>query len=99
MEFLAESVRFVTAYPVSIYLLAISAITFCQFGWDKYKARRGKWRTPEATLLSLCLIGGSIGGGLAIWLFRHKCSKKRFMRVFYGIVALQVVGAAVVLGN
>ena len=30
-------------------------------GIDKYKAKRGKWRTQEKTLLTLVALGGGIG--------------------------------------
>ena len=42
-------------------LLAINVITFILYGIDKLKAKKGKWRIPEATLLLLAVMGGSIG--------------------------------------
>ncbi|MDY5318606.1 MAG: DUF1294 domain-containing protein, partial [Candidatus Egerieousia sp.] len=33
------------------YLLAINIATFLLYGIDKYKAKKGKWRISEATLL------------------------------------------------
>jgi len=80
-----------------LYLVGVTAITFMYFAADKRKARRGVWRVPEATLLWLCAIGGSIGGGLAIWGLRHKCSKPSFMLPYYLIVALQLVAIAAFL--
>ena len=52
-----------------IYLLAVNVMTFLLFGLDKHKAKRGKWRISEATLLTMAVIGGSIGawGGMRIW--------------------------------
>ena len=44
-----------------IYLLAVNVMTFLLFGLDKHKAKRGKWRISEATLLTMAVIGGSIG--------------------------------------
>lgn len=54
------------------YITAINAITFLVYGIDKYKAKRGKWRVPESTLLWLALIGGSIGAylGMRMWHLR-----------------------------
>ena len=46
---------------IATYLLAINAVAFIVYGIDKYKARKAKWRISEATLLSLAVIGGSIG--------------------------------------
>ena len=34
-----------------IYLIAINIMTFLTFGIDKWKARKEKWRIPEATLI------------------------------------------------
>ncbi len=65
-------------YIVSIYLFMINLITFIAFGIDKRKAKKGRWRIPEATLLGLSLIGGTLGGILAMNFFRHKTQKKKF---------------------
>lgn len=46
---------------LAYYLLAINVVTFIVYGIDKYKAKKAKWRIPEATLLLLAVLGGSIG--------------------------------------
>ena len=46
---------------ILIYLIIINVVTFIVYGIDKYKAKHAKWRIPEATLLLLAAIGGSIG--------------------------------------
>ena len=33
------------------YLIAITLVTFCVYGLDKWKAQHGRWRVSEATLL------------------------------------------------
>lgn len=33
------------------YLLLVNVVTFFTYGIDKYKAKKGKWRFSEATLL------------------------------------------------
>lgn len=43
------------------YLLAVNSLTFLLYGIDKYKAKKGRWRISEATLLTMAAIGGSIG--------------------------------------
>ena len=50
----------------------LSVITFFMYGIDKFKAQRGKWRISEKALLVSSFIGGSVGGFLAMQLFRHK---------------------------
>ena len=33
---------------LAYYLLAINAVAFIMYGIDKYKAKKAKWRIPEA---------------------------------------------------
>ena len=54
------------------YLVLLSLITFIAYGVDKKKAKSGKWRTKEKTLLSLSFLGGAFGGYPAMLIFRHK---------------------------
>jgi uncharacterized membrane protein YsdA (DUF1294 family) len=76
------------------YLLAVNVLTFIVYGVDKWKARRGRWRVPEATLMGLAALGGSVGAWLAMQLFRHKTQKKKFR---YGVHALFVLQVAAVV--
>ena len=45
---------------------------------DKQKAIKNKWRIPEATLLGIGMIGGSLGCTMGMRLFRHKTKKLAF---------------------
>ena len=76
------------------YLLAVNVLTFIVYGVDKWKARSGRWRVPEATLMGLAALGGSVGAWLAMQLFRHKTQKKKFR---YGVPALFVLQVAAAL--
>ena len=76
------------------YLLVVNVLTFVVYGIDKWKARRGRWRVPEATLLVLAGAGGSVGAWVAMQLFRHKTQKKKFR---YGVPAIFVLQLAGVL--
>ena len=64
------------------YLLAVNIVTFLLYGIDKYKAKKGKWRISEATLLTMAAIGGSIGAWAGMRLWHHKTMHKKFK---YGI--------------
>lgn len=75
-----------------LYLVIINVITFVIFGVDKYKAIRQEWRIRESTLLGLALIGGSIGGWLAMYIFHHKTKKVKF---FVGIPVILVIQTVV----
>ncbi len=76
------------------YLIAINIITFITYGIDKLKAKNHKWRIPEATLLLLAAIGGSIGAwaGMSIW--HHKTLHKKFK---YGVPAILILQIALAI--
>lgn len=59
--------------------LIMSVITFAAFGNDKKKSKRSMWRTPEAVLLTLSLLGGSIGALAGMRFFHHKTRKPKFI--------------------
>ncbi|MDO4171473.1 MAG: DUF1294 domain-containing protein [Prevotellaceae bacterium] len=60
------------------YLLTVNIISFVLYGMDKYKAKRGKWRISEATLLTMAVIGGSIGAWTGMKVWHHKTMHKKF---------------------
>jgi uncharacterized membrane protein YsdA (DUF1294 family) len=72
------------------YLTLINAITCIAFAVDKNLARRGHRRIPEANLLLLAIAGGSIGGILGMYLFRHKTRHVKFKWGLPLILLLQV---------
>lgn len=59
-------------------LAAYNTLVFLIYIADKRKARRGRWRIAESTLLWLALLGGSAGALAGIYLVRHKSRKPRF---------------------
>ncbi len=73
------------------YISALTIITFFVYGVDKYKATHKKWRIPEATLIGLAIIGGSIGAlaGMKIW--HHKTLHPLFKYGIPLILILQVI--------
>ena len=73
------------------YLILINLATFLLFGVDKRRARRQQWRIPEATLLTVAVLGGSIGAILAMQIFRHKTKHPKFLVGIPVILILQVV--------
>ena len=80
-----------------IYLLAANIVTFVVFGIDKYKAKRGLWRIPEASLLTMAVIGGSIGAWLGTKVWHHKTLHKKFKYGIPLIIALQAALAIYLL--
>ena len=61
-----------------LYLILINAAALVLMLSDKLKAKRGAWRIPEATLMGVALLGGSIGALLGMRLFRHKTRHLKF---------------------
>lgn len=79
---------------ILIYLLAINVFAFFLYGIDKWKAKRSKWRIPEMTLLSIAVIGGSVGAGIGMKVWHHKTMHKKFK---YGIPLILFAQIAIVL--
>lgn len=71
-----------------IYIILINIITFSVFGIDKLKAIKDKWRIPEKALFLLSIVGGSVGGLLGMYTFRHKTQKPAFK---FGIPVILIV--------
>ena len=44
-----------TIQNIIIYIIIINLFTFFMMWLDKRKAKKGKWRIPENTLLILCI--------------------------------------------
>ena len=76
---------------VVIYLLVINVITFLTMLIDKKKAEKGRWTIKESTLLTLALLGGSIGEMLGMYVFRHKTKKPRFFIGVPVMLVLQII--------
>lgn len=81
-----------TIIIIAAIYLCMSAITFIAFALDKRAARRNAWRTPEATLHVLELLGGWPGALLAQRVIRHKSSKTSYRVTLWCIIALHIIG-------
>lgn len=77
--------------PLLVYLFIINAVGFAVMLADKYKAKKNLWRIPEATLLGIAVIGGSIGVYAGMRLFRHKTLHPKFSIGVPIILAIQIV--------
>ena len=76
------------------YLLAVNSLTFLLYGIDKYKAKKGRWRISEATLLTMAAIGGSIGAWAGMRTWHHKTMHKK---IKYGIPVIIIMQIALVV--
>ena len=76
------------------YVIVINVITLLMYGIDKWKAKHSKWRIPEATLLIMAAVGGSIGAWMGIKLFHHKTLHKKFK---YGVPGIFLIQLGIIL--
>lgn len=93
MQFLnsAGLIEYFTPLNVIIYLLIINLIGILIMYIDKRKAKYGKWRIPEKTLLIIALLGGSVGTIIGMYAFRHKTQKLKFVLGFPTILIAEIV--------
>ncbi len=85
---------------MGLYIICVNLLGLVYFFIDKQKAKRQSWRTPEATLITIALFGGSIGCLLGMYLFHHKTRKPLFfigIPVILGIQLLLIVLALFVI--
>ncbi len=52
----------------AVYYVVIGLILFAMMGIDKAKAKKGLWRIPEPTLLTISVMGGAFRRN-----FRYVC--------------------------
>lgn len=81
-------------HVVLAYFITVNVLGLVLFGIDKWKAKHDKWRISEATLLSVTVIGGSIGAWVGMKVWHHKTMHKKFK---YGIPLVMVLQFAILL--
>lgn len=78
-----------------IYLGMINLLAIILTLTDKRRAQLGKWRIPEATLMTVALLGGSIAMLISMKMVRHKTRKKKFSIGIPVMIMMQLILAAV----
>ena len=81
-------------YALLLYLAAINLIAFLLYGIDKWKSRHAKWRITEARLLTVALLGGSLGALLGMKIWHHKTLHPRFS---YGLPFILIFHLAIAI--
>ena len=79
-----------------IYLVLINALGFFLMIADKSRARKNRRRVPEATLMFVAVIGGSVGSLAGMYLVRHKTRHLKFTVGIPVILTLQIVAAILI---
>lgn len=81
---------------VKTYLILINALALVLMLTDKQKARRGSWRIPEATLMGVAALGGTLGAIAGMYLFRHKTRHLKF-RLGLPLIGMVQIGLIIFL--
>ena len=76
-----------------LYFLTINALGFLLMLVDKHKARKNRWRIPEATLMGIAALGGSIGSLMGMYTVRHKTKHPKFTVGIPLILIVQLTAA------
>lgn len=77
--------------PLAFYLLLINAAGFLLMLADKYKAQKNLWRIPEAALITVAMLGGSVGTLLGMYAVRHKTRHLKFSLGIPIILVVQIM--------
>lgn len=75
-----------------VYLAVINILAFAVYGIDKNKAEKHKWRIPEAVLITLAVLGGTVGAFAGMLVFHHKTNKPKFVIGLPVILLAQAAG-------
>ena len=81
------------------YLVAVNVVTFGLFCYDKYCAQHDMWRVRESTLLLWSAVGGALGAGVAMELFRHKTLHLKFKFGVPLLLFVQIILIGLLLTN
>lgn len=89
-------------YIYAGYLIIMNVLEFALMTADKYRAIHRKWRIPEKVLLLMAVLGGGLGGLLAMLLVHHKTKHWYFvllmplMTVIYGILTWVLISLRII---
>ena len=78
------------------WLILIALISVIVTAADKVKAKRVSRRVPEATLMLLSVLGGSLAMLITMIIIRHKTKHPKFMVGIPVIIVLQIVAGCAI---
>lgn len=76
---------------VLIYLLTVNITGFVMFGIDKGRAKKHAFRISERALITVGILGGSLGALLGMNFFHHKTKHKKFTVGLPIILIIQLI--------
>jgi len=77
-----------------IYFVMINVISVLVTIYDKLMAKKGGWRIPEASLLTLSVLGGSVFMYITMRAIHHKTRHVKFM---FGIPVIIISQVAILI--
>ena len=80
-----------------LYFMIINLVGFVMMCVDKQLAIHHKNRIPEKALFLIAIIGGSLGGILGMYAFRHKTRHWYFVYGMPAIFILQIILVIVIM--
>ena len=84
---------------IFVYIVFTNILLFTLMAIDKQKAKLRQWRISEKTHYILALIGGSIGGILGMYTYRHKTKHLKFTLGFPYIFLFQLISIFLFLNS
>ncbi|WP_195985250.1 DUF1294 domain-containing protein [Clostridium sp. D33t1_170424_F3] len=82
-----------------LYFVFISLVAIILTVHDKNAAQKHRWRVPEATLLWVAALGGSVAMYLTMQIIRHKTKHQKFMIGIPIIFFIQLIAIAFIVGR
>ena len=76
-----------------LYFFTINALGFLLMLVAKHRARKNRWRIPEAILMGVAALGGSIGSLIGMYTVRHKTKHPKFTVGIPLILIVQLTAA------
>lgn len=74
-----------------LYFLFINFIGIAVMAADKIRSMEHRFRAPESVLITIAVIGGSIGCIIGMFLFHHKTRKPKFRIGLPAILTVQIL--------
>lgn len=81
------------------YYAIINIILYVTMVIDKKRAQKNGWRIPEKNMFVLAVLGGGLGGLVAMVSKRHKNRHMDFILVFTTTAILHMVAAFLLIGK
>lgn len=98
MQIFNKILNLIIAYPAYFLLFTISLVAIVITVYDKIiSKKKSKRRVPEATLLMISALGGSLAMYLTMLIIRHKTKHMKFMIGIPAIMIWQIALAVLLI--